>query len=161
MKKLNITEAVETYKQYLAAKELFATSRNEKNEKRIAEYADRFRKVSRELKDAIEKAEGKAKVRCITEQDICELLIKTEDRVKNKKALNGTTVYYDNGQQFTSIYLSAYKPISTHFSAEFRNGKWYVTDIQRKVCPKRKTYSGLISFSEAAKEAVIEQQSKL
>ena len=107
------------------------------------------------LTEAIAKAEGRATARTITAQDI----IKTLDKIKVPKSrLHGTKVYYDGGQHFPNAYK--YRPESTHWMAENKHGKWYVTAICRATCPNRSN-SGSIEFSEEAKAWIVENASKI
>lgn len=108
------------------------------------------------LTEAIKAAEGKATARTITAKDIVYVLNKINIP---KNRLDGTVVHYDGGEHFPSAYK--YRPESTHWTAENRNGRWYVTDIRRAYCPNRKTSSGHIEFSEDAKEWIIQQASMI
>lgn len=108
------------------------------------------------LAEAIKVAEGRAKERTVTAEDIICILNKIE---VPKSRLNGTVVHYDGGEHFANAYK--YAPMSTHWTAENIHGKWYVTDIRRNYCPNRKTRSGYIEFSEAAKEWIIQQASMI
>lgn len=105
------------------------------------------------LDAAIKEAEGKATARTVTAKEI----VSTLDRIRVPKSrLNGTKVFWDGGQTFPSAYK--YRPDSTHWEAENVKGKWYVTSICRATCPNR-SRSGMIQYSDAAKEWLLEQAS--
>lgn len=106
------------------------------------------------LAAAIREAEGRATARTVTVADI----INTLDRIKVPKSkLSGTKVHWSGGQKFPSAYK--FRPDSTHWTAENVSGKWYVTNIWRDTCPNVSTYSGIIQYSEAAKEWILEKAS--
>ena len=106
---------------------------------------------------AIKEAEGRATARKIKAEDIQYILHDIEDGIAKKK-LHGTKVHYTGAEHFPNAYK--YRPESTHWKAENINGKWYVTSIYRDTCPNRKTYDTEIEFSEEAKAAIIEKNSR-
>lgn len=108
------------------------------------------------LTKALDKAQDRAKARTITAQDIVDTL---NGISVPKSRLNGTKVFWDGAEHFPNAYK--YIPMSTHWTADNINGKWYVTDIFRATCPNRKTSQGEITFSDSAKEWILEQASKL
>lgn len=110
------------------------------------------------LNDLITEAEGKTTARTVCASDIISVCRKIENNVPTKTALEGTKAYYDGGEKFPNAYK--YTPQSTHFCVEFKNRKWWLTDIGRDICPNR-TYSGRVIYSDAAIDAIIEKMSKL
>ena len=105
------------------------------------------------LAEAIAKAEGKATARTVTVENILDTLKEAESCIP-KVRLKGTKVYYDGGQKFPNAYKHI--PYSTHWEAVFTGKNWFVTDIWRDVCPNR-TASGYISYTEAAKEYILQR----
>lgn len=106
------------------------------------------------LTKAIKEAEGRATARTITADDIVDILSRI---TVPKSKLNGTIVKYDGAEHFPSTYK--YLPESTHFIAKNSNGKWYITDLFRSVCPNRKTWNTHISYSPEAQEWILENAS--
>ena len=114
-----------------------------------------FYAVADALIDAIDSVEKRCTARTIRAEYICAAIKEIEDRLYNisKKALNGTSFGYDvHAQSFPHAYK--YKPESTQFSAKFNGKEWFVTDIWRGLCDKRKC--GII-LSDTAKEAMLEK----
>ena len=111
------------------------------------------------LQKAIEDAQGRATARTITVDTILRILGNIDKLGIPRKRLNGTTVDYDGAEKFPSSYK--WVPESTHFSAEFKNGKWFVTHIWRGGCPNLKTSRGFIAFSDEAKKWLLEDLSKI
>lgn len=110
------------------------------------------------LETAIKEAEGKATARTITAPEIQYILHEIEDGIAKKK-LHGTRVHYTGAEYFPKSYK--YRPESTHWVAENINGKWYVVEIFRGICPNRRTYNVEITYSETAKQAILENASHL
>ena len=103
------------------------------------------------LTETIAAAEGKAKVRTITANDIRNTL----EKIKVPKSkLNGTKVHYDGAEHFPRAYK--YRPESTHWEAENIKGKWYVTNIFRSTCPNRSTWNAFITYGEEAKAWILD-----
>ena len=113
---------------------------------------------SEKLAQAIKEAEGKAKARTVTDEDIRYALSKIGENLP-KKCLSGTKVFYDGAEHFPSAYK--YIPESTHWEAENVNGRWYVTNIYRDRCPNRSESNTRVQFSEEAKMKIIEKASIL
>ena len=106
------------------------------------------------VNEAIKKAEGRATARTVTARDIVNQLNKI--RVPKSK-LSGTVVHYDGAEHFPNAYK--YRPESTHWVAENKNGKWYLTDVYRHTCPNRYKWRMGIEFSDVAKQWIIENES--
>lgn len=106
---------------------------------------------------AIKEAEGRASARTITAEEILSTLIRIEDDLHiSKKAMNGINVTVDiNSQSFPKAYK--YTPESTHFSAEYKNGSWRLTDIYRAEC--KSSFHIHIEHTEESKKAIIERLS--
>ena len=110
------------------------------------------------LAEAIRTAEGKAKVRTISAEKIVDIINEIGKDIP-KKRLSGTTVLYDGAEHFPNAYR--YRPESTHFEAENVNGRWYITNIYRGACPNRYKYNTIVSYSDEAKEYILEQASNV
>lgn len=104
---------------------------------------------------AIKEAEGKARERTICASDIYMALEEVEENLSiPKKYMSGISVEADlNAQSFANAYK--YKPMSTHFTAEYKNGSWRLTDICRDVC--RPNPRIRLSLTEDAKAALIKR----
>lgn len=134
------------------AKIAFNGLKVEAYEKELAEIREQFASESETLAKAIAEAEGpRVSARKIDVKDIIDDLIAINDYLGiTKKAMKGTTVRVDhNAQYFPHAYK--YVPESTIFRAEFTSA-WFVTDISRDTCTRRK-YS--LKLSETAKEAYL------
>ena len=105
------------------------------------------------LTEAIKTAEGKATARTIKATQIVSTLREIEKGIAKKK-MSGTRVHYTGAEHFPNAYK--YRPESTHWIAENINGKWYVVDIYRDTCPNRSTWNTEITYSETAKQAILE-----
>lgn len=110
------------------------------------------------LYEAIRNAEGRATQRTITTDQIISTL---EHINVPKSRLHGTKVHWNGAEHFPNAYKYQSKAMSTHWSAENINGKWYVTDIWRGICPNRVTRRGEIKFSDNAKEWILNNASEL
>lgn len=106
------------------------------------------------VSEAIKKAEGRATARTITVNDIvCQL---NKIRVPKSK-LNGTVVHYNGAEHFPNAYK--YRPECTHWIAENRNGRWYLTHIYRDTCPNRSTWRMEVKYSQEAIDWLIKNES--
>lgn len=107
------------------------------------------------VEKAIKEAEGKARERTICANDIYMALEEVESNLSiPKKYMSGISVEADlNAQSFANAYK--YKPMSTHFTAEYKNGSWRLTDICRDVC--RSSPRIRLSLTEDAKAALVER----
>lgn len=124
-------------------------------EKNIA--INEYNTVVESLKNAIKEAEGRASARTITAEEILSTLIRIEDDLHiSKKAMDGIRMIADiNSQSFPRAYK--YTPESTHFSAEYKNGSWRLTDIYRAEC--KNSFHIHIDHTEESKKAIIERLS--
>ena len=109
---------------------------------------------SDKLDKAIDAAEGRARIRRITSEDVVEGCHMAEVRMGiPRKHMDGVTISVDmNAQKFPNRYNGI--PESTHFDAINRKGKWYVTKIYRGRC----RYAGHeveIKLTDAARADVI------
>lgn len=109
--------------------------------------------TSNKLESILEESQKRAKTRTITLLDIKEAIEEIENNLNcTKRSLNGSKIYVDvNAQQFPSAYK--YTPISTLFTAIYKNNKWYITDISRGTCTNKK-YK--IILSDEAKENILQ-----
>lgn len=84
----------------------------------------------------IEEAEGRAKVRRITYNEMLSILDKVETHVRRfstRADMVGTKVFVDiNAQRFSKAYK--YTPDSTHFNAVFTPNGWKITKVSRGTC---------------------------
>lgn len=105
----------------------------------------------------LDRVQNRCKSRTIMATDITKILNKIS---VPKSRLSGTKVYWDGAEKFANAYK--YKPgNSTHWEAENINGRWYVTDIYRSMCPNRSTFKGEIEYSDSAKEWIIKNASMI
>ena len=107
------------------------------------------------LKAAIKEAEGRATARTVKADDIEYIIGKVSKGIAKAK-LSGTKVYYSGAEHFPNAYK--YRPESTHWTAENINGRWYVIDIFRGICPNR-INNTMVEYSDAAKAAIIDKAS--
>ena len=105
------------------------------------------------LAAAIKEAEGRATARTVEATEIQYILHEIESGIAKKK-MSGTRVHYTGSRHFANAYQ--YKPECTHWIAENINGRWYVTNIYRDTCQKRTTWNTEITYSETAKQAILE-----
>lgn len=108
------------------------------------------------LTAAIKEAEGRATARTVTANDIIRVLNNVGKGIPKTK-LSGTIVHYDGAEHFPNAYK--YRPESTHWTAENIKGKWYVTNIARCTCPNRERWNTSITYSEEAKQAILDNVS--
>ena len=108
------------------------------------------------LNAVLDEVQGRSTARTVSAGDIIYRLGKI--RVP-KSRLHGTTVHYDGAEHFPNAYK--YVPESTHWIAENVNGRWYVTDIYRGICPNRKSWDTVITYSESAKQWILEDASHM
>jgi len=113
-----------------------------------------YRASYKKLENAIDEAEHRCSVRCISVDDICRYLIAVEQRLNiTKKAMNGVTVCIDiHAQNFPNAYKGV--PESTYFTAEYRNGSWRITEISRRIT-SRAGHGTTIHLTEDAKTALL------
>lgn len=114
------------------------------------------------LNDAIKTAEGRAKARTITAEDI----IKTADKITRnftefygvpKKAILGVIADVDyNAQDFPNAYR--YTPESTQFRMEYTPSGWAILSIERWETRRAKCAVKL-ELTEDAKEAITRRAS--
>lgn len=109
------------------------------------------------IEAALNKAQGKAKIRGIWSYDTVERIIeKAEMRIGEitKKDLEGTEIYFDFGQSFPRAYK--YRPESTHLSLVFKNGHWLMADVYRATCENRSDHPDYrLHLSDSAKAAIL------
>ena len=107
----------------------------------------------------IQEAEGKATARCLSYEKIASVLEGVESNLGiSKKAMAGTTVFFDGAEKFPSAYK--YQPESTHFAAVHNGRVWELTSVTRGYCPNRIANSR-VALSDSAKAALIEKASMM
>lgn len=108
----------------------------------------------------LETIQKKCKSRTISFSDIQNTLNEIDSILDiPKTAKNGIIVNVDcNAQKFPAKYH--FIPESTHFSAIYKNGYWYITAINRYRC-RCKTQRVLIYHTEKSKEALIKRFSDI
>ena len=117
----------------------------------------RYESIADPIRTAIKSAEGRATARTITAEKMLYALIQVEKKLDiTKKAMDGIKVTIDiNSQSFPNAYK--YTPESTHFSAEYKNGSWRLTDIYRAEC--KNSFHIRIEHTEESKKAIIDRLS--
>lgn len=113
-------------------------------------FCDAAAKLTEEIKES----EGHASARTISAADICKALLQVEERLNiPKKAMEGISADIDiHAQRMPRAYK--YPAISTHFTAEVKNGSWRVTDIYRGRV-NAPSEMVIISHTEDSKKAVL------
>lgn len=92
------------------------------------------------IAEAITTAEGKARVRTITAEDIFKAVEDVERHLDlPKKYLTGISVWCDvNSQKFPVCYNG--RPQSTHFRIKRERTAWYIVEIMRYDVDRSKRY---------------------
>lgn len=111
------------------------------------------------IDEIIRQAEGKARERRITAAEIVDCLVGiTDDLNITKTALNGTRVSADlNAEDLPKAYK--YTAKSTHFSALFDGGKWWLVGVGRGDL-RRASKRLALTLSDTAKAAIIDRIEK-
>lgn len=127
-----------------------------RHELKIARQA--FETISEPLTATIKAVEGRATARTLSADGIMSCLISIEDELSiTKKAMDGISIQADIfSQKFPSSYK--YIPESTHFSAVYHAGIWYITAIWRGIC--RNSEHIIVTHTDASKAAIIERLTK-
>lgn len=113
-----------------------------------------------QLAEAIKAAEGRAKERRISVDDVIDALAEVDERlniISTRTDAIGTTVHVDvNAQRFPKAYK--YVPESTHFFAELKRDGWRIVSISRG---KTNGPSGRITIelTAATKARIVERAS--
>lgn len=86
------------------------------------------------INQIIKEAEGKARRRCISYDDIKEAITAIEAVLKlPKKYMNGIAYNVDvHAQKFANAYHG--RPESTQFAVVYRNGSWRLKGVARDYC---------------------------
>lgn len=107
----------------------------------------------------IRAAEGRAKVRTITAENIFCALAGIEKKFGiPKKYMDGIEVDVDwNAQDFPAAYNGL--PESTRFSAIYKRGTWRVTEIYRYYTRRASQTVKVYTMPEAAKETLVARYS--
>lgn len=114
---------------------------SEKNRERIA--------------TAIEEAEGRATVRCLTYAAVLVAIERIEAKLDLPKArMEGVSFHVDTwAQDFPNAY--EYTPMSTQFNLTLSKGKWRISDIGRAPVQRAGRKCQCIEMPEALKYALI------
>lgn len=113
-----------------------------------------------QLAEAIKAAEGRAKERRISVDDVIDALAEVDERLKiisTKTDAVGTMVHVDvHAQRFPNAYR--YTPESTHFFAELKKNGWRIVGISRG---RTNGPSGriIIELTAATKARIVERAS--
>lgn len=107
--------------------------------------------ASADLRAIIDAAEGRAKVRCMSADDIMRALDGIPRAVKKKSLPGCQIIAYDPAAQ---SFPGAYKgvPESTHCDIVCRPAGWYITDVRRGRCTASR---GRLILTDAAKADII------
>lgn len=118
-----------------------------------------FEKIAEPLTAAISAAEGRAKARTITAANVCADLLEIEEKYGiTKKAMDGISARVDhNAQNFSAAYK--YRPESTIFSAAYKSGSWYITDIWRYTT-SRAGHKTSVALTDAAQNAILDKMTE-
>ncbi len=106
------------------------------------------------LRKAIIEAEGKARVRYITVNDVRKALIDVEKHIRyfSSEDLNGISIVSDiNAQRFAKAYTRKYIPMSTIFEAVHNGKEWMITAIYRGKCTTKQV---VINIPEESKVVI-------
>lgn len=112
------------------------------------------------IQAAIDAAQCKARVRCITAQEVLRFCDRVASHLSiTKKAMNRVRFTADLNAQ---LYPSAYRgiPQSTVFCAEYRRNCWYLTDVFRGNQYSTRRVS-LVTLTDDAKAAILESASAI
>lgn len=110
-----------------------------------------------DLNKIIREEEGRATERTIHANMIAEFLDRLDDYLYiSKKDREGITIGVDlNHQSFARAYK--YTPYATQFTAEYRRGTWWITEIGRGVCKRTECY---INHTDASRAALLRRFEK-
>lgn len=104
---------------------------------------------------AIEEAEGRATVRCLTYAAVLVAIERIEARLDLPKArMEGVSFHVDTwAQDFPNAY--EYTPVSTQFNLTLSKGKWRISDIGRASVQRAGRKCQCIEMPEAMKDALL------
>lgn len=113
-----------------------------------------------QLQGIISEAEGKAKIRTITAQQMVDACISVSGMLGiSKKAMEGVIIDADlNAEKLPNAYK--YAAMSTQFRAQYSGGSWRLLSVSRGYLRQRTT-SNVFQLTDAAKAAIIEQAQNL
>ncbi len=149
--KINLTESIKIKKEIKRIEERYGILPSQTMEE-LKNAREELKKAGAKVQKIIDEVQGRAKERTIAVNDIAGAVINAEQKIGlTKKALNGCSIWFDlNGQDFPSAYK--WTPMSTQFTVEMINGKWYLTDVQREKCTKA---TADVRLTEQAKELLM------
>ena len=104
---------------------------------------------------AINEAEGRATVRCLTYAAVLVAIERIEAKLDLPKArMEGVSFHVDTwAQDFPNAY--EYTPMSTQFNLTLSKGKWRISDIGRASVQRAGRKCQCIEMPEALKHALI------
>lgn len=104
---------------------------------------------------AIEEAEGRATVRCLTYAAVLVAIERIEAKLNLPKArMEGVSFHVDTwAQDFPNAY--EYTPMSTQFNLTLSKGKWRISDIGRASVQRAGRKCQCIEMPEALKDALL------
>ena len=107
------------------------------------------------INKAIEEAEGRATVRCVTYATVLVAIERIEAKLDLPKTLmEGVSFHVDpRAQDFPNAY--EYTPMSTQFNLTLSKGKWRISDIRRASVQRAGRKCQCIEMPEALKNALI------
>lgn len=102
---------------------------------------------------ALTEVQEKCKVRTIDVDDIFQACSRIEDQLSiSKVAMDGVKATVNMcKEKFPKAYK--YVPEATHFSIEFKSGKWYLTDVTRGNATQSRY---LVDLTDRAKAAIVD-----
>lgn len=108
--------------------------------------------------EAISLAEGRAKERLVSAEDVVTATQIIEKHLGiTKKAMEGTTAYIDlNAQHFANAYK--YQADSTQFELLYTKGVWYLTNIFRGRCGQNADKRIRLKLTETGISALLEKK---
>lgn len=167
MKAINIKPALQALKEKDAAREhlrhtheftrLYGDVDRDEARARLRDAETKYYQIANDLLGtAIKEAEGKARERTITADQIVAAVSEIDQKLSiSKKAMEGLTVDVDiNAQDFPHAYK--FTPMSSQFQAEFKNGSWRIICIARDRC-RRHAQNVIITHTEASREAIVDR----
>lgn len=112
------------------------------------------------LEEAIEKANGRAKVRLGYYEDLMNAvqLIMKQFSI-SKRELEGCQFCVNSSpEDFPNAYLRKGSPASTYYYIQMHAGNWYLYDARRESCISDRIVA--VTFTDTAKAAVINKYRK-
>lgn len=116
-----------------------------------------FTAAAAPIREWIDEAEARARVRCINAGDIMRVIDRVPDGIRKKNLIGCEIKYYDpNAQSFPGRYHGI--PESTHVDLIYRASGWAITAVYRGQCTSD---GGRLILTDAAKADIIAAAEKL